>query len=117
MSFGGTSNISTPDPRPFGLQTERVSTNESGRVLPWFAGTRWIGVTWVGDVFDVKTTKVTQKVGKKQQTVGYNYFASVAALLCNGVVDKVLRIRFDDEIVWTGPLERGEESVVDITIE
>jgi hypothetical protein len=114
--FGSTKYIAPDDPKPFGARTERIDTNEGARILPWFAGTRWMGVTWMGDAFKVKTAKITRKVGKKKTTVGYRYYASFCGLVCNGPVDRIVRIRFDDEIVWTGPVNRNDENFVSITI-
>lgn len=115
--FGSSKALPANEPKLFGAQKERVDSNESGRVLPWFAGTRWMGVTWVGDVFGVKTTPITEKVGKKRQTVGYNYYASFAGLVSAGPVDRITKIRFDDEVVWSGIIDRDDTDFVTITIE
>jgi hypothetical protein len=115
--FGSSKNMAPDAPDLFGQQPERINTNESARVVPWIAGQRWLGVTWLGDAFDVTTTPVTKKVGKKNQVVGYNYFASFAGLVCGGPVDRLVQIRFDDELVWTGPIDRGDEDYVTLTIE
>lgn len=120
MSFlFGNSNAAPPDdPSLFGVKPEKVSTNESARVLPWFSGTRWMGVTWVGDVFNVQTVSVKKTVGKNKSTVGYNYYPSYAALVCNGLVDSISQIKFDDVVVWTGHVNRQDnEDFVNITIE
>jgi len=76
-----------------------------------------MSVTWIGDVFDVETTPIVQKVGKDNQTTGYNYFASIAGAICAGPVDAIRRIKFDDTVVWEGPVERGAETYIDLTIE
>lgn len=115
--FGSSKNVPQDEPKLFGAQNERIDTNQSARVLPWFAGTRWLGVTWVGDVFNVRTTPVKQKVGKKKQTTGYNYYASFCGLICAGPVDRVTKIWFDDELVWSGSIERSDEDYVSITVE
>jgi hypothetical protein len=98
--FGSTKYVAPPDPTPFGAQTERIDTNQAARILPWFAGTVWVGVTWIGDVFNVRTTPITTQVGKNERTTGYNYYASFAGLISNGVVDFITKIKFDDEVVW-----------------
>lgn len=120
MGFGSTKHVKLPEQKLFGAQPERIDTNESGRVLPWFAGTRWLGVTWVGDVFGIRTSPIREKVGKKRQTVGFNYYASFAGLVCAGGtagVDRITRIKFDDEMVWTGSVERGSTDLTSIEIE
>lgn len=118
MSFGTTDYAPPEDPSLFGVKPEKVSTNEAARILPWFAGTRWMGVTWVGDVFNVRTTDVKREVGKDEKTVGHNYYTSFAALVSNGEVDKITEIKFDDLTVWTGNVNRQEnEDFYNITIE
>lgn len=114
--FGSSKHVTPEPPRLGGLDPDRMNTNEGGRVLPWMAGTRWLGVTWVGNVWSVRTEAITAKVGKKRQTVGHNYYASFAALVCNGPVDTIQRIRFDDAIVWTGPYTREDEDYVTLAI-
>lgn len=116
MSFGSTKFVAPEEPKLFGLQEDRLNTNESARVLPWFAGTRWLGITWIGDAFGVQTFPIVQKVGKKKTTTGYTYYSNFIALVCNGLVDQIKSIRFDDELVWTGPLSRGAAEFNNIAI-
>lgn len=113
----------TPDdPTPFGAQTERIDTNQSARILPWFAGTRWLGLTWLGDVFNVKTTPITTNGRGKhdKRTTGYNYQASFAGVISNGPTDFILKIKFDDELVYnfenTGTLFRTDSDFYQVTI-
>jgi hypothetical protein len=39
----------------------------------------------------VKSQRVRTRVGKKKETVGYNYFASFAALISHGPIDRLDR--------------------------
>lgn len=117
MSFGSTKNIAPEKPRFAGFQNERVATHESARVLPYFAGTRWLGVTWIGDPFNVRTRPIRRKIGKKKKTVGYDYYADFAALVCNGPVDRITKIKFDGDLVWSGTVDRGDEQKVSLTVE
>jgi hypothetical protein len=55
-------------------------------------------------------------MGKKKETVGYNYYASFGALICHGPLDRLDAIWMDDELVWQGPLSRSGD-YTDITIE
>lgn len=110
--FGSSKNVPIEEPKLFGAQKERVATNESGRVLPWFLGSRFLGVTWLGNAFDVRTTPIDRKVGKKSQTVGHNYYASCVGLVCCGPCDVVFSLKFDEEEVWDGYLPRGGEDAV-----
>jgi hypothetical protein len=114
--FGSTKQKGLDEPKIFGAQKERLATNEGGRVLPVFWGTRWLGVTWVGDIFNVRTSEVRRKIGKKKQTVGHNYYASFAALVAVGKADEVAGVKFDDEWVFDGALQRGSEDYVDLTL-
>jgi hypothetical protein len=115
--FGSTKYQPPPEPKLFGVDQNRVATNEAARVLPYFCGAAWLGVTWLGDVWNVRTDPITQKVGKHKNTTGYNYFASFTALVCAGPVDRITQIKMDGEIVWTGQLDRADSDYVDITIE
>ena len=107
--FGNSNNVSPEPPALFGAKPEHVATNEAALPVPWFAGTRWLGVTWMGDAWGVATTEVKAKVGKKKQVVGYNYYANVCALVSGGPVDKLISLKFDDAIAWTGPIGRVDE--------
>jgi len=105
--FGNTRNLPPPKQKPLNVDEERASTNEQARPVPYFARIARLGVTFLSEAFDVYSTKVQTRVGKKKQTTGYNYFASFAALLSHGPIDRLDRIFYDDELVWEGPLERG----------
>jgi hypothetical protein len=115
--FGTTDNIPAEPQRPLGVESSRLSTNEAARPLPYFAGTRWMGVTWVGNAFNVRTTPIVRKVGKKSTVTGYNYYASCVALVSSCRVDKITAIRMANELVWEGSITRGAEDYVSITIE
>jgi len=113
--FSNTANIPAPKQKPLGLDEERTATNEQARPVPYFAGITRLGVTYLSEAFDVSAQKVQTRVGKKKQTTGYNYYASFAALLCHGPIDRLDRIYFDDELVWEGPLARSGD-FSDITV-
>jgi hypothetical protein len=96
-----------PEQKPLGITPERTSTNEQGRPLPYFAGTTRLSITWITESWDVRTTPIRTKVGKKKQTTGYNYFCKAGAIICHGPVDHLDMILFDDVPVWTGPMSRA----------
>ena len=75
-----------------------------------------MAVTFISEAFSVKSKKIKMRVGKKKETVGYNYFASFAALIAHGPLDRLDAIWMDDELVWEGPLARSGD-YADITIE
>jgi hypothetical protein len=116
MSFSSTKHLPTPTQKPFNVDEQRTSTNEQARPVPYFAGITRLAVTFIGEAFKVKSKKVNMRVGKKKETVGYNYFASFAALIAHGPIDRIDAIWMDDELVWEGPLVRGSD-FASITIE
>lgn len=115
--FGSSKHLQSDDPKLLGVKPERAATSESARVLPYLFGHHWIGLTWVGDLFDVKTTEVKRKVGKKSTVVGHNYYASFAGLLCSGKVTAVTGIKFDGDVVWDGVISSLATDAVDLSIE
>jgi hypothetical protein len=117
VSFGSTKNLPVEKPKMLGVRSEQAATNEGARVVPYFCGTRWLGVTWLGDQFNVKTTPVSKKIGKKSSVVGYDYYASFCGLVSLGTCDLLTEVHFDDEKVWSGSLVRGSEDSTSITIE
>ena len=122
MSFMGGSSKALPPPtqKPLGLDESRASTNEQARPVPYVAGRTRVGVTWINDAFDIKTVAVTQSAGKgKTTTTGYNYYASMMALVCYGVVDGLEKIYFNGDEVWSGDISRNVETAenfVEVTI-
>lgn len=120
MSFlsGSTREIRPPEQRQFGLEEQRLPTNEQARPVPWLVGKRRIGVTWISNLFNALAEPVRQEVGKKSDpiTTGYNYFADVACLICHGPVDSVHAVYMDDELVWSGTLSRPADGTNSTTI-
>lgn len=115
--FASTSNIPAAPPRTGGVQAERISTNEAARPLPYFAGTRRIGITFISDPFDIRSEPVTSSGGKGGgQVTGYRYFASFAFLLAHGVVEKLYKIWIENELVWEGDLTLSTNTTA-VTIE
>ena len=54
-------------------------------------------MTFISEAFAVKLKKIKMRVGKKKETVGYNYFASFAANVvlpspCDALVTRTLLI-------------------------
>lgn len=120
MSFGGTSNDMAAQERPklLGVDSEVLSTAEHGRPVPFIAGHRRPGVTFISEPWDFRSEEIKMEVGKDEQTVGFNYFCSFAGIVCLGLVSQLDGIYLDDQLIWEGPLERGvDEDFVDISIE
>ncbi len=117
MGFGASNDLRDATPQePLGVDPKRTNTNEQGRPLPYFAGIAKLGVTWISEPWDVRSKPITKKVGKKKETVGFNYYARAAAIVCHGPVDALDEIRFDDDVVWTGPVSRGVSDSTAITV-
>lgn len=117
MSLGGSSsNFSPPPQRTLGVDPSRASTNQQARPLTWFTGMQRIGITWLGQAFNVKAIPIKEEAGKKEIQIGNDYHIGCAGLLCGGPVDLVHQIYFDDQLVWEGELWRSGDNV-SITIE
>jgi hypothetical protein len=114
--FSSTRNVPQPRQKAFNIDERHTSTNEQARPVPYFCGIARLAVTFISDAFNVKSQRIRMKVGRKKETVGYNYFASFAALICHGPFDRLDAIWMDDEVVWEGPLTRSDDHA-DITIE
>jgi hypothetical protein len=127
MSFGAAS--STPhvpeEKHPFGLDPKKTASNQRARPVQYFAGTRRLGVTWLGPAYNERTEEITQEAGGGgkfggggEQVVGHDYFADCAALVCLGAVDAIHEVWMDDDRVWRGEVKRtpGSHSA-SITIE
>ncbi|HEY1170227.1 MAG TPA: hypothetical protein VGH19_02550 [Verrucomicrobiae bacterium] len=108
-----------PAQKPLGLDESRATTNEQARPLPYFAGKTRLGVTWISEAFNIKTVAVTQSAGKgKTTTTGYNYYASLIALVCHGPVDAIEKVYFNGDEVWSGDMSRtGGATFADLTLE
>jgi hypothetical protein len=117
MGFGASNDLREATPQePLGVDPKRTNTNEQGRPLPYFAGIAKLGVTWISEPWDVRSKPIKKKVGKKKETVGFNYYARAAAIVCHGPVDGLDEILFDDDVVWTGPVSRGTSDSTAITV-
>lgn len=120
MSFGASAATPhTPKERhPFALDPQKTSTNERAKPVPYFAGTRRLGVTWLGPAYNQRTEEVTETSdsgggkfgggGSQDQTVGQDYFADCAALVCLGAVDALHEVFMDQDRVWRGEVKRVE---------
>lgn len=122
MSFlgGSSKNLPAPAPVPLGIQEERVNTNEQARPIPYLAGKTRIGLTWISEAINQRADPVTTTTGGKgggTYTSGYNYYASIAGLICWGPLDGIHAIYANGDLVWSGDVTRGAEDYVDITVE
>jgi hypothetical protein len=116
MSFFNTNAKPARSKRPLGIDERRTAQHEQGNPVPVWWGTQRIGVTMLTEPFNriVKPANGQKKAGK---TPGDNY-AAVAFVLGHGPLDVLREIWVDEDLWWTGSLERGvgEDSVA-ITID
>ena len=115
--FFSTSSVPMQPPKTLGLDSARAATHEHGRPVPYVFGTSRLGITYLSQPWDLRTEKVKARVGKKRRTVGYNYFCSFAAAVCLGPINALNKIVMDDDTVWEGPVSRGVDDYIDITVE
>lgn len=116
--FNSASDLAAlPEQKPLGKDTALLATEEHGRPVPYLAGRRRLGLTWITDAWGVRSSAIKRKVGKKKETVGYNYFASFAGVVCLGPVQTLHAIWVDDEQVWTGPMDAGTDDSAAIAVE
>lgn len=117
MFDSSTDLAASSPPRPLGKDRLALATEEHGRPVPYLAGRRRLGLTWISDAWGVRSTPVRRKVGKEKKTTGYNYHASFAGVLCLGPVQALHAIHVEEDRVWEGPLEAGTDDHADITVE
>lgn len=116
MSFlMGKSGAKAPPPKPGNIDPVRSPSNQRGVAMRYFAGTQRLGITWLGPAYNQKSVAVKQKMGKKSETIGYNYFADVVGVFGLGPGDILFNVVIDDETLWSGPVTRSGDSVT-ITI-
>ncbi len=114
--FGDTSNIPESPPKPLGADTHRAATSEQARPVPYFIGTQRLGVTFISDLFHVRTESVTRTSGKQKTKVGSNYYASFAALIGIGPLYQIKQLFLNGESVWTGSTTFGGSDYLDLTV-
>lgn len=95
------SNKPAPEPKPMGVATHRLSTNESARPVPMLAGRQRIGLSFISDVFNQKATAVVSNLGKKSTVSGYNYYASFMTLIGGGPFDGLHDLIYNGDSVYT----------------
>ena len=90
-----------PEPLPMGTPTHRLSTNESARPVPYFAGRQRFGLSFISEVFEQHAYAVVANFGKKKTLSGYNYFGSLLTLIGSGPIDALHDLRYNGDSVYT----------------
>lgn len=109
------------EPRAATLTGIQVPTADETRPIPKLYGTKWIpgpNVLWYGHL---KTTKITEKGGRKygiagpreKITVGYKYYLGMHLGLCLGPVRSILGIDVDEREAWRGFAGDGSQIEID----
>jgi hypothetical protein len=89
-------------PSPASLSDLNIPTTAEGRRIPLVYGTCLLEspmVAWYGDFSaEPHVYSVHHVWGWENQDYGFNYWLGMQLVLCSGVIDKVIQVRFDDEI-------------------
>jgi hypothetical protein len=106
---------SPASPQPSSLGDFTIPTAEEGRCIPVAYGTVKIGganCVWYGDlgVESIKKEIPGGIGGPKHAWTGFRYYMGEQLVLCHGLLDEVLDIRFDDKPLAAGSIT-VEESV------
>lgn len=108
MNFGKTQQP-CDEPLPGGVSSTNFSSNEQSVPVPWWIGPAPLPLTWIiPEAYNVVTVEKRQKVGKKNTTVGYDYYADVAGIAGLGLGRRLRWLECDGEIVWQGNIERPD---------
>lgn len=119
MFSGNTDNFGSKEQKLFGLDEKRGATAEQARPVPYFAGRRILGVTWISDVYNIIAVPQSSGMKKAGGTSSYLFYIQIAGLLCHGPVDRLHKIKWDGKVVWEGLLIRdgSNPDSVEITVE
>jgi hypothetical protein len=103
---GNTKSLPLDSREQFGVPASSIDTNEQARPVPVIYGRRRVGVTFLGQRFNVDyETEEEKKAGERR-----TYYCSYAALVCMGgraPVDSLDEIYLDRRKVWPAEGEAG----------
>lgn len=121
--FGATRTV-PQTPKLMGVRPEKTSSHERARAVPWIAGTRRVAINWIAPAMEQRAEEVQDEESSNEgkgssggdtTTTGYDYYATVAGVFVVGRCDALREVWFDDEKVWSGNVERSDDSA-EITI-
>ncbi|MDR2673907.1 MAG: hypothetical protein LBC18_03320 [Opitutaceae bacterium] len=96
------------EPAIAGITHVDASSNQQAVPVPWGVGKNPFALTWViPEAANVWTKDIKQKVGKKNTTVGYDYYCDVAGIACVGPAHTIHWIEVDGEMAWQGARTRS----------
>lgn len=103
MSWGGSAKQDSTDVELAGIEDETISTSQEAIPLPYVAGERKVAARWLSNVYNQRAEEIPMDAGKKGSSTGsgsYEYYGSIAALVCCGTADELVSIIVDTEQVW-----------------
>jgi hypothetical protein len=113
MSFGA---VSTPvaEKKLANITGADTSSNQQAIPVPYFAGTAKIPLGWISPFYNITAKNVASPGAKKGAggaSTQKNWYADIAGVACvcpdDAPVDAVLYVLVNDEIAFTGPLNRS----------
>jgi hypothetical protein len=110
---GSTNSLAKANTKLFGADGSNTSTHQEARPIPYFAGNRRLGITWLADGLNIRTRSAGSS--KKGGGSSKKYFGDLLFAVCHGPVDRIDEIWMDNYRVWAGPTSRGSEDFASIT--
>src|SRR5689334_21636484 len=77
-------NIPSPKPDLANLSEEEVASNQEAKVVPWFAGSRKVAVTWISPVW-----KLHQKTFTPPPVAGSVFISHYSFLDPSGIAESI----------------------------
>jgi hypothetical protein len=103
-------NAPSAEPALGGITHNDTASNEQAVPVPWWIGPAPLPLTWIiPEPYNIDTVEVQAKVGKKNTTVGYKYYADVAGIAGLGLGKRLRWLESDGEIIWQGSLVRSDD--------
>ena len=116
-SSGSTDNLPVAPPRLANLNPSRVATIEQARSVPYIFGVARVGLTFLGEPFNVHQDPVYQETKKEPIQSGFNNYGSFVALVgIGGVSTRLYKVIIDDEVVWSGDISYSSSDYQDVTV-
>lgn len=113
---GNTDNLPLASPKLANLSPSKTATIEQARPVPYLFGLVRVGVTFLGEPFNVHQDPVYQDTKKEPIQSGFNNYGSFVALVgIGGTTTRIYKVVIDDEVVWEGNIGYSSD-YQDITV-
>ena len=117
MGFGSSANLPSPTPSAGNIPPTNLATNQQSSPVPYLAGRRRIGLTWIDDMRDVTSQGIYTDAGKDGDVqTGTAHWATLAGAICCGPLTQVDEIWINNSQVWVGPMLFNGADVLSITL-